>query len=112
MVPLKDGTKLDRCTALEQLHGGMITMQDIVDKDDRSVSLLAVPSNTPSDNEDHRKQSVPPSTTLDVHLHHGPKSVSNDEDDREQSVPPNIPSDAHLSHALQSMSSNKDDHEQ
>ncbi|KAI6141692.1 hypothetical protein BKA82DRAFT_33702 [Pisolithus tinctorius] len=56
MVPLKDGTKLDHCTALEQLHGGMITMQDIVDKDDHSVALLAVPSNTPSDNEDHQEQ--------------------------------------------------------
>ncbi|KIN94379.1 hypothetical protein M404DRAFT_35100, partial [Pisolithus tinctorius Marx 270] len=112
MVPLKDGTKLDRCTALEQLRGGMITMQDIVDEDDRSVSLLAVPSNTPSDNEDHCKQSVPPSTTSDAHLRRGLQSVSNDEDDREQSVPPNIPSDAHLSHALQNMSSNEDDREQ
>ncbi|KIO00827.1 hypothetical protein M404DRAFT_29229 [Pisolithus tinctorius Marx 270] len=104
MVPLKDGTKLDHCTALEQLRGGMITMQDIVDEDDHSVSLLAVPSNTPSDNEDHRKQYA--------HLRCGLQSVSNDEDDCEQSVPPNIPSDAHLSHALQNMSSDKDDHEQ
>ncbi|KIN98977.1 hypothetical protein M404DRAFT_30939 [Pisolithus tinctorius Marx 270] len=111
MVPLKDSTKLDRCTALKQLCGGMITMQDIVDEDDRSVSLLAVPSNTPSDNKDHHKQSVPPSTTSDAHLCHGPQSVSNDEDDCEQ-FPPNIPSDAHLSHALQNMSSNKDDREQ
>ncbi|KIO05731.1 hypothetical protein M404DRAFT_25042 [Pisolithus tinctorius Marx 270] len=87
-------------------------MQDIVDKDDHSVSLLAVPSNTPSDNEDHRKQSVPPSTTSDVHLCHGLQSMSNNEDDHEQSVPPNIPSDAHLSHALQNMSSDKDDREQ
>ncbi|KIO03372.1 hypothetical protein M404DRAFT_27032 [Pisolithus tinctorius Marx 270] len=112
MVPLKDGTKLDHCTALELLHGGMITMQDIVNKDDHSVSLLAVPSNTPSDNEDHHKQSVPPSTTSDVHLCHGLQSMSNDEDDCEQSVPPNIPLDAHLSHALQNMLSDEDDCEQ
>ncbi|KAI6019756.1 hypothetical protein F5J12DRAFT_890060 [Pisolithus orientalis] len=112
MVPLKDGTKLDCCTALQQLHGGMITMQDIVDEDDCSVLLLAVPSNTPSDNEDHHKQSVPHSTTSDVHLHRGLQSMSNDEDDCEQFVPPNIPLDVHLSHALQNMSSNEDDHEQ
>ncbi|KAI6142443.1 hypothetical protein BKA82DRAFT_4360919 [Pisolithus tinctorius] len=112
MVPLKDGTKLDCCTALKQLCGGMITMQDIVNEDDRLVSLLAVPSNTPSDNEDHCKQSVPPSTTSDAHLRRGLQSVSNDEDDCEQSVPPNIPLDVHLSHALQNMSSNKDDCEQ
>ncbi|KIN99667.1 hypothetical protein M404DRAFT_30338 [Pisolithus tinctorius Marx 270] len=87
-------------------------MQDIVNEDDCSVSLLAVPSNTPSDNEDHCKQSVPPSTTPDAHLCCGLQSVSNDEDDCEQSVPPNIPSDAHLSHALQNMSSDEDDHEQ
>ncbi|KAI6008641.1 hypothetical protein EDC04DRAFT_2906934 [Pisolithus marmoratus] len=60
IVMLKDGTKLDRHTALEQLHRGTITLQDI-------------------DNEDGHEQSGSLDTASDAHPHDESQNVSNDD---------------------------------
>ncbi|KAI6097746.1 hypothetical protein EDD16DRAFT_1518042 [Pisolithus croceorrhizus] len=72
IVVLKDGTKLDHCTALEQLHRGTITIQDIED-------------------EDSCDQSGPLESPLDSHLPSESQDMFNDHDTHEQFIVSPVP---------------------
>ncbi|KAI6143507.1 hypothetical protein EDD17DRAFT_1515586 [Pisolithus thermaeus] len=52
IVALKDGTKLDRHTALEQLCRGTITIQDIEDEDGSGPLESPLDSHLPSESQD------------------------------------------------------------
>ncbi|KAI6095216.1 hypothetical protein F5141DRAFT_1068556 [Pisolithus sp. B1] len=60
IVVLKDGTKLDQCTALKQLHKGAITVQDIDIEDgcEQSGPLDMSLDAHPPDEDDHHESSL------------------------------------------------------
>ncbi|KAI6102151.1 hypothetical protein F5141DRAFT_1217732 [Pisolithus sp. B1] len=60
IVVLKDSTKLDQCTALEQLHKGTITVQDIDIEDgcEQSGPLDTSSDAHPPDEDDHHESSL------------------------------------------------------
>ncbi|KAI6105238.1 hypothetical protein EDD16DRAFT_1524343 [Pisolithus croceorrhizus] len=104
MVVLKDGTKLDQHTALEQLHKGAITVQDIDIEDgcEQSGPLDMSLDAYPPDEDDHHEcneedewaiENVMQSEHADV-LDLGEVNHANDAEDEHAASPTDEPSDS------------------